>query len=146
MNTGHEHEHCHDHDHPHEHTHDHEHCHDHEHSHEHTHEHSHEHTHTHSHEHTHTHTHEHDHEHGHTHSHDHGHTHSHTGEFSPREELVAMLNYMVGHNMAHAESLVELAGKVRDMGEESAYDEILRAVKGYEEGNRILAQALEKLK
>ena len=46
------------------------------------------------------HFHDHYHEHHHDHDHDHHH-HDHT----PMEELVALMQYMVGHNAAHAREL-----------------------------------------
>ena len=97
--------------------------------------HTHGHTHSHTHEHTHdgvTHTHEHDHEHAHTHQHPHehdhlhgeGHTHDHSHEctsdchtcggcnHTPMEELMALMQYMVNHNAAHAKELADLAAQL----------------------------------
>ena len=72
------------------------------------------HTHAHTHAdgvtHTHAHTHTHDHENEHTHSHDDcGHTHCDACggcEHSPKEELMALMKYMVGHNASHANELI----------------------------------------
>ena len=68
----------------------------------------------HAHEHTHdgvTHTHEHHHDHDHDHHHDHGCAPEQCascggcGAHTPKEELVALMKYMVNHNTAHANEL-----------------------------------------
>ena len=103
---------------------------------------------THSHDHSHPHTHEHTHADGTTHTHehhhdaDHHHTHDHSG--TPREELIAMLRYMTGHNAAHVKETAELAESLGEDQEEirSAIDE---AVRLFEEGNAELMIALTAL-
>ena len=76
-------------------------------------------------------------EHTHPHPHEHGH-----GGASTQEEKLALLNYMLGHNRAHAEELHELAH-----GLEGAPGELLHAaVEAYERGNEKLAEALGLLK
>ena len=82
------------------------------------------HTHAHTHAdgvtHTHAHTHTHDHENEHAHSHDDcGHTHCDACggcEHSPKEELMALMKYMVGHNASHANELANLAKQLQEMG------------------------------
>jgi len=136
---------------------DHDHSHEHAHSHEHHHHHDHEHTHdghTHSHPHDHHHTHEH-HSHDHAHTHDHGdHNHSHDcdasacascggcGQHTPKEELIALMKYMVNHNAAHANELAELAKKLGDMGDKTAYEQVMLAVSDFEKGNLRLSTIL----
>ena len=131
----------------------------HEHPHEHTH--THEHTHdgvTHTHEHTHTHTHDHEHPHTHDHIHESGaeHTHSHECagacgscqsqcEHTPKEELMALMKYMVGHNAAHAKELAELAGKLDEAGNHAAYEQVMAAVSDFEKGNMRLSVVLQSL-
>ena len=128
------------------------------------HEHEHEHDHTHEHEHTHadgvTHTHPHDHEHAHphTHPHDHEHPHEHPHgcpgqaagcgsdcagcEHDPREEVVALMRYMVNHNTAHASELAQLAGRLKDLGDAVAYEQVMQAVSDFEKGNMRLSTVL----
>ena len=117
-----------------------------EHSHSHTHEHTHEHTHdgvTHSHAHSHDHEHGHQHPHDHEHLHgaDHAHNHSHDCgcgcgcgscatkcEHTPMEELMALMNYMVSHNAAHAKELADLALQLDQAGNHAAYEQVMAAV------------------
>ena len=134
----------------------------HDHDHEHTHSHTHEHTHdgvTHSHEHTHAHEHSHQHPHDHDHLHDHGveHTHSHDCgghchscaggcEHTPMEELTALMQYMVGHNAAHAKELADLAVQLQKAGNAVAYEQVMAAVSDFEKGNMRLSVVLASLK
>jgi len=136
-----------------EHSHDHEHEHQHEHAHTHDgHVHSHPHSHSHAHEHAHPHDHEHIHGHDHPHDHDHGHCHEGCGHncsgcasADPKAELVALMRYMVGHNTAHANELAQLAGKLRDMGENVAFEQVMLAVADFEKGNMRLSTVLAAL-
>ncbi len=134
------------------------------HSHDHEHTHTHEHTHdgvTHSH--VHSHVHEHSHEDGHTHSHAElhaagiPHEHSHdcgqgcTGcttpcEHTPLEELMALMQYMVGHNAAHAKELADLAAQLDKIGNHAAYEQVMAAVSDFEKGNMRLSLVLAGLK
>lgn len=115
----------------HEHHHDH---HDHEYMHEHNIPHSHEHDH------------EHDHEHaeGQCHTHDHGHCHGDCASCGgdPKAELIAMMKYMVNHNTAHANELAGLAGQLRAMGENVAFEQVMAAVSDFEKGNMRLTAVL----
>lgn len=106
--------------------------------HEHLQEHEHEHVHTHAH--TPAHTHEHMHEHEPAHHHDHS-----APEVSPKDELVALMKYMVGHNAAHIDELAELAKQLDTIGETNAYDRIQHAVELFRHGNEHLAEVLEDL-
>ena len=131
-------------------------AHDHEHSHSHTHEHIHDgvaHTHEHSHEHSHDHTHPHDHDHLHGEGHTHDHSHcagSCAGcqspcEYTPQEELVALMKYMVSHNAAHARELAELAAKAEQVAGRTAYEQIMAAVSDFEKGNLRLSAVMASM-
>ena len=84
------------------------------------------------------------HEHGQDHHHDHGH-HHHDEHATPMEELVAMLRYMVGHNAAHTRELAELAGQLNTAGGHHHYEQVMQAVREYEQANARLQDVLEKL-
>ncbi len=126
--------------------------HEHSHSHEHSHgdmTHTHEHSHSHHHEgEEHSHSHEHLHDHGHSHDHDHGCAHSCSGcaGCDPMQETLALMQYMVNHNAAHARELAELAGKLEQLGNEAAARQVLTAVSEFEKGNLRLATVLASLK
>ena len=105
----------------------------------------------------HEHEHEHEHEHAHEHAHEHPHTHDHgCGEHShcdaascagcqsadPRAELIALMKYMVGHNAAHANELAQLAKQLQNMGENTAYEQVMQAVSDFEKGNMRLSTVL----
>ena len=139
---------------------------DHTHGGEHSHTHSHEHTHEHTHDgvtHSHAHTHEHSHDHGHPHDHDHlhgeGHTHDHSHEcagscegcaggcnHTPMEELMALMQYMVSHNAAHARELAALAEELKKAGNQAAYEQVMVAVSDFETGNLRLSAVINSLK
>jgi len=100
------------------------------------------------------HTHDHDHEHHHHHDHDHHHCEGHEGcghdcagcaNVDPKQEIMALMKYMVGHNTAHANELAQLAGKLKDMGENVAYDQVMQAVSDFEKGNMRLSTVLAAL-
>ena len=138
----------------HDHVGGHSHDHDHSHSHEHTHDgvaHTHEHTHAHSHDHEHPHTHEHLHEDGHHHHHDHQCAGSCNGcaggcEHTPMEELMALMQYMVSHNAAHAKELADLAAQLEKAGSHAAFEQVMAAVSDFEKGNMRLSTVLAALK
>ena len=91
------------------------------------------------------HTHEHHHEHG---EHDHEHHHEHgcaacgSCNADPKAELKALMKYMVGHNASHANELAQLAAKLKDLGEDTAYEQIMLAVSDFEKGNMRLSTVL----
>ena len=133
------------------------------HSHAHEHTHTHEHTHdgvTHTHEHCHEHAHDHQHPHTHDHLHTDGHTHDHShdcgsqcssccggcGSHTPMEELMALMQYMVGHNAAHAKELADLAIQLEKAGSHAAYEQVMAAVSDFEKGNLRLSTVLASLK
>ena len=138
------------HDHVGGHSHDHEHTHTHEHTHDGV-THTHEHVHAHSHDHAHPHEHDHLHEQGHEHTHSHACSHdchscgsacSHT----PMEELLALMQYMVNHNAAHAKELADLAIQLEKAGSHAAYEQVMAAVSDFEKGNMRLSLVLTSLK
>ena len=111
----------------------------------------------HSHEHTHDHAHPHTHEELHAmgipHDHDHGHECSHSCdgcatpcEHTPMEELMALMQYMVGHNAAHARELADLAVQLDQAGNHTAYEQVMAAVSDFEKGNMRLTVVLSSLK
>ena len=134
------------------------HSHDHDHTHAHTHEHTHDgvaHTHEHHHHHAHDHQHPHDHEHLHDHGHEHTHSHDCSGqcqgcqsqcEHTPLEELMALMQYMVGHNAAHAKELADLANQLEKIGNHVAYEQVMAAVSDFEKGNLRLSVVLNSMK
>ena len=138
----------------HDHVGGHSHDHDHSHTHEHTHDgvaHTHEHTHAHSHDHEHPHTHEHLHEEGHHHHHEHicgGSCGSCASkcEHTPMEELMALMQYMVNHNAAHAKELADLAAQLDKAGNHAAFEQVMAAVSDFEKGNMRLSMVLAGLK
>ena len=131
------------------HGHDHEHTHTHEHTHDGV---AHSHAHTHAHEHDHVHPHDHDHLHAegaaHNHSHDCGgdcHSCASSCSHTPMEELTALMQYMVGHNAAHAKELAELASQLEKAGNRTAYEQVMAAVSDFEKGNLRLSTVLASL-
>lgn len=90
----------------------------------------------------------HDHEHGHEHPHTHPHEHSHEHEQLHAEggavsaETVAVLRYMLEHNVHHASELNDLAQQLT--GE--ARHQMLHAVEAFDQANGYLSAALELLK
>ena len=133
-----------------EHTHSHEHAHPHEHTHDGV---AHSHEHCHSHDHDHVHPHDHDHLHG--HDHDHHHDHDCGGgcagcagkcQHSPMEELMALMQYMVNHNAAHAKELADLANQLEKAGSHAAFEQVMAAVSDFEKGNMRLSAVLASLK
>ena len=72
--------------------------------------------------------------------HDHPHDHEHKAH-SP-EETLALLKYMIDHNVHHAEELHELAHSAGD----GAAALIHEAVELFNAGNKKLEEALERMK
>ena len=85
-----------------------------------------------------THSHDHDHE----HTHDHVHTHPPGGENVSGEQAVALLQYMLDHNIHHAAELSDLAKQFSGEVEH----QLLHAVESFDQGNGYLSAALELLK
>ena len=99
------------------------------------------------HEHSHGHDHHHDHEH-----HDHHHHHCHEGgcgsctACDPMQETLALMDYMVKHNTAHANELAQLAKKLEELGNGVAASQVMAAVSEFEKGNLRLSAVLASLK
>ena len=102
----------------------------------------------------HTHDHDHAHDHAHPHEHEHascagpescGHDCASCASADPKAELIALMKYMVGHNAAHANELAQLAGKLQEMGESVAYEQVMQAVSDFEKGNMRLSTVLAAL-
>ena len=108
------------------------------------HHHDHHHDHEYMHEHNIPHSHDHDHEHEHCHEHEHGHCHGNCVGCSgdPKAELIAVMNYMVNHNTAHANELAQLAKKLKDMGDTTGFEQVMAAVSDFEKGNMRLSAVL----
>lgn len=81
------------------------------------------------------------------HEHDHGHEHhhDHPSGAAPKEELAAMLRYMVGHNAAHTKELAELAGQLKEAGKPGQYERVMQAVEEFRQANARLEGVLEEL-
>ncbi len=123
--------------------------------------HDHTHTHAHSHdgvEHTHEHTHHHHHdgeelphdhngEHG---AHDHAHGCAHDcadcAGCDPMTEALALMQYMVNHNTAHANELAALANRLETLGNAAAAAQVMTAVSEFEKANLRLSTVLASLK
>ena len=67
-------------------------------------------------------------------------------EHTPMEELTALMQYMVGHNAAHARELAELASQLEKNGNHVAYEQVMAAVSDFEKGNLRLSAVLASLK
>lgn len=64
----------------------------------------------------------------------------------PMQETVALMQYMVNHNAAHARELAELAKKLGELGNHAASEQVLTAVTEFEKGNLRLSAVLATLK
>ena len=62
------------------------------------------------------------------------------------EELMALMQYMVGHNAAHAKELADLAAQLEKAGSHAAYEQVMAAVSDFEKGNMRLSVVLASLK
>ncbi|MBQ9489059.1 MAG: cobalt transporter [Lachnospiraceae bacterium] len=83
--------------------------------------------------------------HDHHESHEHHHeNHDHSSKETPvsREELLALLSYMVSHNQHHAEELSELAKQA----DGTAREALTKAISLFDEGNKQLELALDEMK
>ena len=77
---------------------------------------------------------------GHDHEHTHDHPHVHAG--MPKEQVLAVLQYMLDHNVHHAGELSDMADQLS--GE--ARHQLLHAVESFDQANGYLSAALEELK
>ena len=96
----------------------------------------------------------HDHGHTHDHAHEHAHTHEHTCESSCdhcegsgcKNEILALLAYMLQHNEHHAAELDEMADKLEKTGMADAAKQIREGVSDFQKGNMRLSLALTLVK
>ena len=88
------------------------------------------------------------HHHDHDHCHEYGHDCGSCGgcQHTPMEELMALMQYMVGHNAAHARELADLASQLEKAGNRVAYEQVMAAVSDFEKGNLRLSTVLASLK
>ena len=68
------------------------------------------------------------------------------GEHTPKEELMALMQYMVNHNTAHANELAGLAKKLEESGDKAACDQVMLAVSDFEKGNLRLSAILASMR
>ena len=67
------------------------------------------------------------------------------GQHTPMEELMALMQYMVNHNTAHAKELADLAAQLEKMGNKMAYEQVMAAVSDFEKGNLRLGVVLASM-
>lgn len=91
----------------------------------------------HDHEHAHSGAHTHSHPHTHEHGHEHPHGHTHDGA-----QALAVLQYMLDHNIHHAGELSDIAAQF----DGEARHQLLHAVESFDQANGYLSAALELLK
>ena len=91
----------------------------------------------HDHEHAHSGAHTHSHPHPHEHGHEHPHGHTHDGA-----QALAVLQYMLDHNIHHAGELSDIAAQF----DGEARHQLLHAVESFDQANGYLSAALELLK
>ncbi len=87
-------------------------------------------------------------EHGHHHEEHHDHDHHDHGHEVPetKDQMAALLDYMLHHNEHHAAELDQMADKLRASGNEKAADQIKTAVEEFQKGNMYLSLALSTVK
>ena len=77
--------------------------------------------------------------------HEHGHSQDKSEDAAPMEELLALMKFMVMHNDAHAQELVELAQQLQSAGKTRAYRQIMDAVSDFDMVNAKLSGVLSDL-
>ena len=84
--------------------------------------------------------------------HEHSHSHDRTGEHShglpdvePMKELLTLMQYMVGHNDAHAQEMASLAARLREMGRLRAYSQVMDVVADFDVLNAKFDAVLNEL-
>ena len=53
-----------------------------------------------------------------------------------------MMKYMVNHNAAHANELAGLAKQLKELGDSTAFEQVMAAVSDFEKGNMRLSAVL----
>lgn len=84
-------------------------------------------------------------DHTHPHTHDHEHSHDHDSGSNPKEQLLALIRYMVSHNTAHTEELAGIAYQLEQAGELDACAGLREVLSDYTSGNKKLAKILAEL-
>ena len=79
----------------------------------------------------------------HHHNHDHDHEHEHSHDFTPEQELLALVHYMAHHNADHADELEDLAEKINEIGNNEAYNKLTAAIAKFREGTELLEEVME---
>ena len=59
---------------------------------------------------------------------------------------MALMQYMAGHNAAHARELADLASQLEKAGNHAAFEQVMAAVSDFEKGNLRLSAVLASLK
>ena len=65
-------------------------------------------------------------------------------EAHDKQELTALIDYMIHHNEHHNEELEELASSLKDMNKD-AYAKVEEAINEFKKGNLALEEALKEL-
>ena len=76
----------------------------------------------------------------------HEHNHYHISDVLSSEELTALLEFTVKHNLSHTGELSDLAEKLKKAGNTAAAEKILSALEEYNKGNGLLEEALKAVK
>lgn len=76
------------------------------------------------------------------HDHEHTHDHPHVHSDMPKDQVIAVLQYMLDHNVHHAGELSDMADQLT--GE--ARHQLLHAVESFDQANGYLSAALEELR
>lgn len=63
----------------------------------------------------------------------------------PKAEVIALIQYMVKHNTAHAAELAKMGKRFYELNEKMAGDQVMQAVADYEKGNMRLSTILAAL-
>ena len=62
-----------------------------------------------------------------------------------KEELAALLEYAIHHNASHIDELLQIAGRFRESGDNTAAGKITAAAEEFAKGNSLLGEAAESL-
>ena len=65
-------------------------------------------------------------------------------EAHDKQELTALIDYMIHHNEHHNEELMELASSLKEVNE-GAYAKVMDAINEFKKGNLALSEALEEM-
>lgn len=65
-------------------------------------------------------------------------------ETNNKEELVALIDYLIKHNEHHNKELEDLANSLKDVNND-AYLKVIDAINSFKEGNKNLSFALKEL-